>query len=66
MPSTVISSMKYDPEKEILRVIFLSGAIYDYLNVPQKVYDEMKNAFSKGTFLNRFIKGKYEFEKINS
>jgi hypothetical protein len=64
MPSTVIASTKYDPETATLRVIFLSGAIYDYLNVPPQVYGEMKNAFSKGTFLNERIKTSYEFKKV--
>jgi len=64
MPSTVISSTTYNPQKKILRVIFLSGAVYDYLDVPQKVYDNMLKAFSKGTFLNGHIKQKYVFKKI--
>jgi hypothetical protein len=33
--------------------------------VPEAIYDEMKAAGSKGTFLNRFIKGKYPFKKVN-
>ena len=47
-----------------LRVIFQSGSIYDYLKVPEKVYNEMKKASSKGEFLNKEIKPNYEFEKI--
>jgi hypothetical protein len=38
--------------------------VYDYKKVPEKIYRAMKNAGSKGTFLNKYIKEKYEFEKI--
>jgi hypothetical protein len=66
MPSTVIKSFSYDASKQRLRVIFLSGMIYDYKKVPQEVYDEMKTAFSKGIYLNERIKGFYEFEKVKA
>ncbi|GAC1309672.1 MAG: hypothetical protein NVSMB24_25540 [Mucilaginibacter sp.] len=65
MPSTVVASMKYDPDAAILRVIFVSGMVYDYKNVPEEEYAHMKAAGSKGTYLNKHIKGKYEFEKVN-
>lgn len=64
MPSSVISFIRYDAESETLRIGYVSGMIYDYKKVPEKVYLNMKAATSKGTFLNKHIKGKYEFEKI--
>ncbi|MDB5122711.1 MAG: ATPase protein [Mucilaginibacter sp.] len=64
MPSTVVASMKYDPEKATLRVVFVSGMIYDYKNVPEEEYIRMKTSGSKGIYLNKHIKGKYEFEKV--
>ena len=63
MPSSVAAAMKYDPGTSTLRIIFVSGIVYDYKNVPRKVYKAMKVASSKGIFLNIQIKGKYEFEK---
>lgn len=65
MPSTVIKSFSYDAAKQWLRVVFVSGTVYVYKKVPEKVYEEMRNAFSKGTFLNERIKGTYAFEKID-
>ena len=64
MPSTVVSSFQYFPETSILRVIFVSGMVYDYLKVPEKIYQEMKGSSSKGTFLNEHIKKLYEFRKV--
>ena len=66
MPSSVIASVKYDRQTHTLRVIYVSGIIDDYENVPEEVYNAMNTASSKGTFLNKYIKGKYEFKKIGS
>jgi hypothetical protein len=65
MPSTVVSYMYYYPESSTLRIGYMSGVVYDYKNVPEKLYRAMKNSSSKGSFLNRFIKEKFPFEKIN-
>jgi uncharacterized Fe-S cluster-containing MiaB family protein len=64
MPSSVVAAIKYDPETDTLRVIYVSGSVYDYKEVPEKVYKEMKGAFSKGEYLNKHIKPKYKFEKV--
>ena len=64
MPSSVIAHMVYEAASATLRVIFVSGAVYEYKKVPASVYDEMKSAFSKGVYLNKHIKGNYPFKKI--
>jgi len=64
MPSSVVAAIRYDAPSSTLRVIYVSGSIYDYKKVPEKVYIEMKAASSKGEFLNKQIKPNYEFEKI--
>jgi KTSC domain len=64
MPSSVVAGIKYDKCSRTLRIIYVSGMMYDYKNVPEQIYTAMKTAFSKGTFLNKYIKGRYEFEKI--
>ncbi|MCG2616887.1 KTSC domain-containing protein [Terrimonas sp. NA20] len=64
MPSTVIAAIKYNEPKEILRIVFVSGSVYDYLKVPADLYRAMISAKSKGTFLNNKIKGFYSFRKM--
>jgi KTSC domain len=64
MPSTVVAAIHYYPEKKVLRVIYLSGSVYDYKDVPEKIYRAMKRSVSKGTYLNNKIKGKFDFEKL--
>ena len=64
MPSSVVSAFFYDALSSTLRVIFTSGLIYDYTNVPVTVYEAMKKSTSKGKYLNQHIKGHYDFRKI--
>jgi len=64
MPSSVISYFFYNTESSILTVIFVTGTVYLYKNVPETVYLDMKKSTSKGGFLNTHIKGVYDFEKL--
>ncbi|TZF84577.1 KTSC domain-containing protein [Pedobacter sp. BS3] len=64
MPSSVVAAVKYNPDLSELTVRYVSGAVYQYKNVPEKTYKELMAASSKGRYLNFSIKGKYAFEKI--
>jgi hypothetical protein len=63
MPSTVISAIDYDAEKQVLQITFVSGMIYAYKDVPPEIYHALKTSGAKGVYLNRHVKGKFEFEK---
>ncbi|MBC9930628.1 KTSC domain-containing protein [Chitinophaga qingshengii] len=65
MPSSVIRAFYYDAPHAVLRIVFVSGAVYDYQAVPASVYEAMRKAFSKGTFFNNEIKDKFEFSRYN-
>jgi hypothetical protein len=52
MPSAVIAGYDYNSEKEILTIRYQSGKVYNYLQVPEKVYLEMRATMRKGVFLN--------------
>ena len=64
MPSSVVAAIRYDAPSSTLRVVYVSGSVYDYKKVPEEIYLEMKAASSKGEFLNKQIKPNYKFEKI--
>lgn len=64
MPSTVIKKYEYRPEINVLTITFVSGAVYDYLYVPEEVYNKMRSVISKGTFFNKHIKDKYECVRV--
>ncbi len=62
--SSQIASVGYDARREELEIEFHSGGIYRYYRVPEKVYNDLMQAESKGKFFNSQIKGSYEFKKI--
>jgi len=65
MPSSVVKHYLYFPETEILRIIYQSGAVYDYLKVPTDIVYQFKEAKSKGRFLNMVIKPRFQYHKIS-
>lgn len=64
MPSTVISTIDYDPATAVLRIRFVSGLIYEYRDVPAEVYTSLKTSKTKGIYFNQHIKGHYPFQKV--
>lgn len=63
MPSSVIKTYFYKPELQILTIVYVSGAVYDYLDVPQEVFDDFRAAFSQGVYLNKKIKPHFRYVK---
>ena len=61
--SSNIEAIGYNSDEQELYVRFLSGANYVYYGVPEHVYEEIMDAPSKGSYLNRVIKGVYEYAK---
>lgn len=61
--SSNIEAIGYDDAAEELHVQFLNSGYYVYSGVPRYKYDELMNAPSKGSYLNREIKGVYPFTK---
>ena len=66
MPSTVISTMEYDPETKTLKIAYVSGQTYVYRDVPETVFKELKASRVKGRYLRFFVKDKYAFEKVGN
>jgi len=58
--SSNIRSVGFEASSLTLEVEFNSGSVYQYLNVPESEYEGLMNAASKGRYLNRNIKGRYE------
>lgn len=61
--SSNIASIGYDSESMTLEIEFNNGAIYQYFDVGQRLYEELINADSVGGFLAAHIKGTYRFSK---
>lgn len=65
MSSSNIASIGYDSISQILEVEFLNGAIYQYYDVPETLYDGLMSADSHGKYLNEYIKkGGYSYSRV--
>jgi hypothetical protein len=63
--SSNIASIGYDPASETLEVEFLkTGRVYQYYNVPQFMYDRLRQAPSVGVFFNAEIKNAYASSQV--
>ena len=65
MPSTVINHYEYDDKEQTLTLTFITGMVYRYREVPEKVYKLFRASISKGKYFNYHIKDKFKFEKID-
>lgn len=59
--SSAVSSIGYDERSSVLEVEFESGAVYDYFEVPEKVYKDLLEASSIGSFVSKRIRDRYPF-----
>ncbi|HYX22693.1 MAG TPA: KTSC domain-containing protein [Thermoanaerobaculia bacterium] len=59
--SSAISSVGYDERSSVLEVEFRSGTVYDYFDVPPKVWKALLGAPSKGRFVTRRIRDRFPF-----
>jgi len=64
MPSTAVADIDYDNERKRLTVTFVTGRVYEYVDVPVEVAAAFQSAFSKGTFFNGYIRDRYDFREI--
>ena len=64
MPSKAFAEIRYDHARERLTVMFVTGRIYEYVDVPVEVAASFQSAFSKGTFFDTYIRDRYDFREI--
>lgn len=43
---------------------FVTGRVYEYVDVPVEVAASFQSAFSKSTFFNTYIRDRYDFREI--
>jgi hypothetical protein len=61
--SSAVSEVSYFPNVERLFVQFKNGREYEYFNVPNHVMTGLREAPSKGKFLNKYVLAFYRFKK---
>lgn len=62
--SSLVKGSLYNYKEKTLIVEF-SGSKYQYNGVELEDYINFSTSDSQGTALNKFIKGKYDFEKLD-
>jgi hypothetical protein len=63
--SSGIDWLRYDEVNRTLDVAYASSGEYRYFDVDRDVYEWLRKAQSKGKFINRLVKGKYRYERID-
>jgi len=61
--SSNIEQIGYDSDTSELHVVFKDGSLYVYSDIPVQIYEELLGAASKGSYLNREVKGVYNYDK---
>jgi hypothetical protein len=64
--STTMRSVGYDGTSQVLEVEFQTGTVYQYLDVPAAVHDELLEAESKGEYFNREIRDAFRFVRVDA
>lgn len=63
--STTMRSVGYELKSQILEIEFDSGGVYQYLGVPEKIYEQLRRAESKGRYFNREIRDAYPYVEVS-
>ena len=62
--SSNIERIGYDSNSSTLRIEFKSNRTYDYSNVPENVFNELRSASSVGSYHAKNIKNFYSYTEI--
>lgn len=63
--SSDLRSVGYLASEELLEIEFHSGGLYQYLDVPDSVHEELVDAASVGTYFHAHIKDQYSTTRIS-
>ncbi|ELS00900.1 lysyl-tRNA synthetase (class II) [Xenococcus sp. PCC 7305] len=61
-----IKSFDYDSQKQILKIEFKNDSIYQYIDVPKSVFEELKIASSASKYFNNHIRDKFSCDLITN
>lgn len=62
--SSNIVRFGYDSQAQILVVEYKAGSTYNYYDIPEFIFQQMKAASSRGQFLAQQIKGTYRYARV--
>lgn len=62
--SSVFQAAGYVERLALLYLLFRSGEVYRYFDVPGWQYQELLAADSKGRYFGRHIRGRFRYERL--
>jgi hypothetical protein len=62
--SSTLTTVAYDCDDQVLRLEFRSRAVYCYFGVPPSVHRALMAADSKGSYFNRYIRGRFPYHRL--
>jgi hypothetical protein len=62
--SSNVEAIGYDENSQTLQVEFKNGSNYQYFDVPERIFNELRGAGSIGAYLSTNIKGSYRFSRV--
>ena len=62
--SSTLAEIGYDGSTQTMEVCFKNGRIYQYFDVPQAIYDELRRAESPGGYLSSKVKGEFRYARV--
>jgi len=62
--STNVLGSAYDTKSKRLSITFKGMRTYVYSNVPKKIYTDLRNAESKGSYVNKHIAYAFEYSRV--
>ena len=62
--SSMIQAVGYDPDRKELEVVFNSGNVYRYTQVPKEEYEGLLKADSKGRYMRGNIIDCYSYYAV--
>lgn len=63
--SSNLRAVGYDANTQLLTISFIKSGIYEFYSVPASIHSDLMNAYSKGTYFDRNIKGRFQYKKIS-
>jgi len=64
--STMLRTIGYDAERQLLQIEFQNHSIYQYFNVPEAAYEALIQSPSKGTYFNQCIRPEFDFAQVKA
>jgi len=62
--SSNVAAIGHDGNSDTLQVEFHNGGTYQYFDVPEHLFESLRDADSVGGFLAAHIKGSYRYSKV--